>query len=549
MYSRGIDSRIKLSICFSLVAVAAFALQYAPVPNGPWVDIYGSFPLFWGLLAIASAFLLWTISKPDRIVDLSVLIAVPLIIVLVTLPTLKWGPPYGIRDPWVHLSYINTHTFSGENPYPLMHSLLSIIVSVTEISAIEALKRIPILAVLLGSGLVAITVRIIAGRRWQFAFLGVVPCVFLWLIARPYTVGPLFVLMAWWLMIKELNVVSHTILLVILLIGAVAWHPVAMILINVVFINLWLVKSIPFNTLPLDLEYQFLTIRERRLFIATLLSGLIFTFYMVYTTLVVEGITTRAFAESASSGSNSVGGANSGGHSVAVDIPSKVAETLSRGRFVLGLVIIGTFAIVKSAYNRNAHYLSIVSVISGGFIGIAFLGLTLFPSIPFGLRRAIILVTLLLVPAASVGIREIPRLSMSTVVVALLLVAGLSVAHIPVQYSSTQSDVSSVSWYIDYQENDPVVGSGNTLYIAEAVYGQSSANDLHTGKPFQYQTARRPEEFPWRVAGEPNGTYYTIGAPDRIKASKSPTVDGELRLFSETTSRVYDNGNVWVHRA
>lgn len=542
------DYRLHISFVFLVLGVAGMQIARADVPSGPWEGLYRSFPLFWGLMLVALAVLIGvTVFGPEGVRPYTVF-AVPLLAVLVAVPTLKWGVPYGIRDPWIHLDLIKSQSIFRDNKYPMLHSLLAVIVEISGLPPRELLARVQIIGPAIGSVWVFAVVRCVNRSSWHIAGLTLFPVCYMWITSRPYAVAPLFSLLVWMIIIGAESDWRHSLLLLILITVSVWWHPVAGILIGFILFGVMLTRKLS--------EFRFLSPVFQPagvpggslIIISGAVLGIVLIWHLVYNTLVVEMTLSRAFITSA-------GDSGGGSPQVVGQLTDNILEVLRRAMFVLAIGIAGFGALLKELSQRRVERVLTISIIATAVLAVVFLALDLLPGLAFGVRRGKTLAPLLLVPAGAIALRESSILNRRLLMAVLILSTGIAVAHSsPIigggEGGSTMSDVQSVKWLQSYQGDRPIVGSENTIYIAQGLYGDQVVKEMTNGHRFRYQTARRPYENPWtydrHLPDSVESAYVVLSKQYRVSVRSAETKRG-LQLFSLQTDRIYSNGNVWIH--
>ncbi|WP_435098990.1 hypothetical protein [Halorubrum sp. N11] len=544
-----IDYRLYLSVLFLVVAVAAVQIKMAEVPSGPWEGLYRSFPLFWSFIIIALTILLRiTVFGPTEVKQY-MLYAVPLLTVLVAVPTLKWGVPYGIRDPWIHLDLIKSESITQDNMYPMLHSLFRIIAELSDVPPRELLSRVQVVGPGVGAIWLITVVRRINPSSWHVAGLALFPVCYMWFISRPYTVAPLIVLLVWWVVVNNSSDWKHHLLLILFIIVSVWWHPVAGIINGFVLLSAVLTWKL-IRIKAINSVFQTITpSRERLAIISGIVLVVVLIHHLIYNTTVVEATLSRAFIITS-------GGSEGNSPVVVGNISDKIFEALRRTMFVLAIGFTSFVTLITQLKQRRIDQFLLMSIIATAILGMVFLGLDLLPGLAFGVRRANTLAPLLLVPAGAIVFRESSTSSRRLLIAFLILSTGVAVAYSsPIiggaEGGSTMSDVQSVKWLHSYQGNSPVVGSENTIYIAQGIYGDKSVDTLTNGQRFRYQSIKRQYRHPWtydqNLPDTVEETYVVLSKQHRVSI-QSEKKRQDLQSFVLRTDRVYSNGNVWVHK-
>jgi hypothetical protein len=194
------SQRLLTGLAFFFLTVGVISAWTRPAIVGPWDQIYRNYAAFWMLSFTGTVCLLVAI-RSGR-VQWSVVAIFGLALTLgVTSLSLMWGYPYGLHDPWVHLEVLKNRRLSpSSNPYPLFHALLLWLGELSGVTAQSLLRYAPIISILLGYGFSVILARRLSGDpvARQTALIVSVPALFLGFIARPFTLGMPFVLLAYW---------------------------------------------------------------------------------------------------------------------------------------------------------------------------------------------------------------------------------------------------------------------------------------------------------------------------------------------------------------
>lgn len=569
-----------LAIVFLTISVAAITLARGPVPAGPWKGLYTSFPLFWVFLAIAVVVLVRTsVLSGVRLVPLVVLAAI-FASALVMAPTLKWGVPYGIRDPWIHLASIKSIHLIG-NPYPFLHVLVATAAEITQLPHRWILSRTQIFAAMVGVVWVFATVSQINDSSWLLTGLALFPIVYMWGNSRPFSVGPVFIILVWWVLLRY-NLTSTKIVGFIVIPATFWWHPVGAfiaILILCMFIAVhmvvWLFPQIKTHLVDVDASRE-------SLYVLTAFGGVLIVFYLLdYTGIFEATVVTGLFSEGSASVERS---------SVIRELPSQLFQAFRMGIFV---IVLTTVSVISAIYRLNKRVLStvhIVSVLAVVPLAIVFVTIDLLSIPGFGARRLLRLVPLVLLPGVAfafqdlanqssdrgtksgdqgngnlldqyinwsricrtsrLGISPLNRRVLRVGLALLVLTSGLAIVHDSPfkggsETGSTTSDVRGVNWLQTHKTDNPVIGSENTLFIVKGLYGEQTVRNWSNNDPYYYQTIRRNPRYSWEVEVREPGTYIVVNKQAQIRANDSTVVN----QFNRKTVRIYDNGNVWMHRS
>lgn len=547
-----------IGICVTITVAAAVLLETAP-PIGPWVDLYSAYAFLWVLIGFAVIGLTLLIAYRPLPQPLAVIISL-LIGSLVIGISRQWDVPFGVRDPWRHISIIISRDLSPQvNPYPALHALVAVLETVIGTSPKSVLAGVPVLAFTVCLIFVAATFgRVTSSERIaQLALLITIPAGFVGFIARPFTLAVPFIVLVYWLVTARLSRQPHTILLLLFGIVTLLLHPVVAIICLIVLVGVSTIQVVDRLSIGGTTTYLVGIIFRPNVARDTAVMSIFTAVYIFYFTgtflLTVYRFAVSSNAESGGTVQSSAG--------ILAEIIPNIVEFIIRTSYPIGLGILACLSLLIGIRRRRINKITAISLFTTAGIAAFFILQNFVPAIRFGVARVVYLVPLVLVPAALRGL-EFNRGKFGWVVkialVVLIVTAGLVTAYESditggIQYGTSQAQVEGYHWLQDYRGNDNVIGSGSTFWIAEAEFGAETANEWSRGRSARYYYKNREEPFPWLVA-DSGKSIYAVSGFARARAYQYATGGGEryfirsLMKFQNNRSRIYDNGNLRMYR-
>ena len=547
-----------IGICVTVTVAAAVLLETAP-PIGPWVDLYSVYAFLWVLIGFAVIGLTLLIAYHPLLQPLAVIISL-LIGSLVIGISRQWDIPFGVRDPWIHVSLIISRDLSPQvNPYPALHALVAVLETVMGTSPKSVLAGVPILAFTICLIFAAATFgRITNSERVnQLAPVIAIPAGFVGFIARPFTLAVPFIILVYWLIIARLSRQPHTILLLLFGTATLLLHPVVAIICLIILVGVSVIQIVDRLSIGGTTTYFAGIISRPNVARDTAIMSIFTAVYISYFTGVFL-LTVYRFAVSPNTGS---GGTVQSSAGILAEIIPNIVEFIIRTSYPIGLGILACLGLLIGIRRRRIDKITATSLFATAGITAFFILQNFVPAIRFGVARVVYLIPLVLIPAALRGL-EFNRGKFGWVVkialVVLIVTAGLVTAYGSditggIQYGTSQAQVEGYHWLQDYRGNDNVIGSGSTFWIAEAEFGAETANEWSRGRSAQYYYKNREEPFPWLVA-DSGGSIYAVSGFARARAYQYATGRGEtyfirnLIEFQNNRNRIYDNGNLRLYR-
>lgn len=582
---------IALVLVFSSLTVAGFLSATTHVPTGPWDGMYSSFWEIW--LTVGFALVLFLILIQFSDLPWSVVFAVAILsaLIMVNLSRL-WGVPFGIRDPYRHLYEIKAGVFSfRQNVYPLFHIFFHTLSSVTGLSAMTVLGTVSIIASTTGVGLLALSLRRLGldKRVQQTAVVAGVPIVSSGLVARPYTLGTVFILAFIWVVTTDIRRRSIQIVLVLLIFGILWLHPVAFIVgTSVVFTAIVLGRLLYRYSIP-GVQSPPAGWWLRKSFAVVIV--LAFTFHIFLFSGVGGPVIEQAVdrgsdivssdaeqstpdgslsdAEQKSGGSSTDSGSSVGSQSDSTDgetavsdnapllvqIQTNFAEFVRRAS--VGLLLLGAAAAIafREVLSRELHYLTTAIGIGGTAILVLFVFIDIFRLPGFSGRRILTFAPILLLPVLARLLQTKSAIRLTLAI--LVLTSGTAIMYTSpatggLQNGATAAQVDGYRWYHDHG-SAPVTASGSTFRIAQGLFGPETVLEWGNGSWGPNRWKQRDASYPWQVTDRPDHVV-AVSDYERARSRYQATEDGvtgpvdQLAQFQEANDRFYDNGNLRFYR-
>ena len=526
---------------FLAISGGAAGFSATTPPSGPWDGLYWPFWELWICLGMAVlSFVVAIMFSERRQVSISAL-WVSLLALCVALPTISWGVPYGIRDPWTHLYYIKATQFFGSNPYPMFHSLVMIASETIGVDTIDVLARSQVIAPAIGAVWLVIVLRLLGNWKiWTLALIMTFPAIYLWVISRPYSIAPLLIFLMWWGLISQQNFKRRLILLFAILVASVFWHPMTSIAAGIIIAVWWAVKQAADMT-HLNKKFKTQLMRVNTLHLGVFLLVL-FIYHILVLSTVGRNVIARFVLESE--------GAVRSGNTVSASITKKFFEFIRRAIYLIGLGIVSLWGLTQGWVRERLSQPLVVALASGAALAILFVIIDLLSPIGFGARRANVLAPIILFPAAVIGLQRLPIPAGRVFVALVILTAGITTVYSSpliggVEISTTSSDIQAINWMDDNRVEGPIVGSEFTYSVIIGQYGIERAADWSNDRLWQYQWGARQFESSWNAPRDLSRRYTAVSYPARIKANRSQDQQQRLSSFQSTGTRIYDNGNYW----
>ena len=534
------DYRLVASAFFLLLAAAVVAFEGAPTPQGPWEGIYRSYPIFWGLLLLSVAIL---VVGSRRMPQSLVILAVGGAAVATTLPTLTWGLPFGLRDPWIHLFYLDSGLFIERTPYPLFYSTIDTVATTLGTDSQTVLGKMQIVAPVIGiAWLAALVGRIDSSTSRNTALVGLSPVVVFGMLSRPFSLAPLWIVFLWWALLVRHGQATRMRVGILLAAVSILWHPLVAVIV-VFIVGLWYLVSLaplPEMKRRVGLDSRTMT----PLFGALLLFGVGFVYHLLAITDLGPRIFISLLVEFSSAG-GSVSASASQSTPLIFRIPNKLIEVVRRSSIVILLGVASAIGAWYELRERALSYPLTISMLAAGATFAVFIIADLTLKSGF-VKRGIVVAAVVLLPAAIIGLQRSRWAVTVLLALCLVLSGGTLLYGSPmtgtIERTTTQGDVHGAAWMADHRGNGLVVGSENTYAITKAHYDRETAREWAGGPTLGYQDNRRPEDYSWQVRS--NGdTYYAVTETARQKASGSKAGEA-LSQFAAEQQHIYENGNM-----
>jgi len=587
-----IPKRTGLVIVFVALTFAAIRSVPDSIPQGPWIGMYNPFLSVWLAVGLALLILLLLIQYTDVSWTSVFVVAILSAILLVNLSRL-WGVPFGIRDPYRHLYLIESDIYSfDQNVYPILHLFIKTFSSVTGLSVKIALGLVGMIATTIGIGLLALVQRRLGVPKvtQQTAMIAGIPLVAVGLIARPYTLGIVFIPLFLWIITTHIHQGSIQILLLVVAFGMLWLHPVAFLVGSAVVVSAIMLRTVSeWITIP-AIHPPPATAWTKNRFVVILVCA--FVAHILFFSGVGSTVLDQATLESGedtkttptatatptptlggqsntvsgeNSGNEPDAGENTGGESdIGTPVPKYIDATIFTHihqnffefvmRALVGLIFLGiaAFVAVREFYMRSFDHLTVVIGVAGTLLLGLFVVLDLLRIDMFTIRRIIVFAPLLLFPLfarilqTQRGIRIILALLVLTSGSATLYDSSAVTGGL--QNGATTAQVESYRWYGEHGTAS-LTGSGSTFWIGRWLHGDDVMREWGNGQWPVIRWKDRDAKYPWQVTDRSDHDVV-INGYERARARHEAREDGirsavvHLERFQNSRTRIYDNGNV-----